>query len=255
MVTMVTDRAMRRSRLNDNRAVDRPRQYPIRVIGRPVRDIAVWVGLPVIAAALVRSWMEYLGRVGTVDGWPLRIAGAALEPVPEAIRSTGPVLLAALVGAGAALWAQWGERNLHLDPGGLMERSFPGRWDRIAVEHVAAVFIDGSDLVVVDVAGDQWCRMRCDRDAEWLREVFVRQGYPWCRDDPHSAAYRLWVSGGSGVPRAVDRLLRRRAAATRDWTDVRLRSLTRDLRACGIVVRDRGRRQYWRRLSDGPDGE
>ena len=40
--------------------------------------------------------------------------------------------------------------------------------------------------------------------------------------------------------------MRRRGAALADWTDVRLRRVTEDLRACGVVVRDDGRRQYWR---------
>nr|WP_258545163.1 hypothetical protein [Micromonospora provocatoris] len=74
------------------------------------------------------------------------------------------------------------------------------------------------------------------------------------RAGPHRDAYRRWVEGLPGLPPGADALLRARQRALDGGHDGEARELHGELARLGVVVRDEGKRQYWRLVAGPPPG-
>ncbi len=232
--------------MRNDRTVDALPPSKVRIVGRPVRRAAVWTGFPAAAVMLVALGHVFADAVGGFDHGVVGRLATVVAAVPEPARSIGVWSIAVLSGLGVAVVAQWPDRWVCADGSGLTSGSLAGAGDRLPVSLVSAVFTDGLDLVVIDTSGRQWCRVRPEQDAARIGDALAGLGYPWRGVDPYAASFRPWTPGTAFSSPRVEQLMRRRGAALADWTDVRLRRVTEDLRACGVVVRDDGRRQYWR---------
>lgn len=116
---------------------------------------------------------------------------------------------------------------------------------------VTAVFHDSGRLVLLGRRGEELAREKHDLDRGPLAAAFRAHGYPWRDDgDPFAGQFRRWVEGVDGLPPGADPLLaaRQRALEKGDATDAA--DLRRDLADLGVVVREDGKRQFWRLLPD-----
>jgi hypothetical protein len=123
-----------------------------------------------------------------------------------------------------------------------------GRDAVVARQGVAAVFVDGGRLVVLDEAGRELARERSDRGRARLAEAFARHGWPW-RDggDPYRGRYRRWVPESPDLPAAAHALFKARDRALRRGDGEDAADLRAELARLDLVIRDEDKRQYWRR--------
>lgn len=118
---------------------------------------------------------------------------------------------------------------------------------------VGAVFLDNGQLVVLGHHTEELVRMAGTLDTRRLGSALLAHGYPWRADgDPHMDEYRRWVSDLPGLPDGADALFRARQRALRGSDGEDAEELRAELARLGIVARDEGRRQYWRRTSQEP---
>ncbi|MFI5834976.1 hypothetical protein ACIA5A_15025 [Micromonospora sp. NPDC051300] len=207
--------------------------------------VVMWAGFPLLGAGLGAGLTALSGWVAGLAWFPFQDVFELLDRWP-AERSyplgAGVVALAgvalAVVGTRERLRVTVGRRSVEL------HRDGHGR--DVARAEVSGVFVDGKTLVLLDAAGGELAREKSDLDAGRLREAFTGQGWPWVDRDPHRDAYRRWVPGLPGLPAGADALLRARERALRDGRGAEVRELHGELAGLGVVVRDEGKRQYWR---------
>ncbi|MEV0002228.1 hypothetical protein AB0H28_08075 [Micromonospora sp. NPDC050980] len=204
--------------------------------GFPLFGAGVGVGLTALSSWLAGlAWFPFQGVFELLDRWPDQRS----YPLGAAVVALAGVVLA-VVGTRERLTVTVGRRSVRL------HRDGHGR--DVARADVAGVFVDGKALVLLDTAGGELARERSDLDAGRLRTAFTGQGWLWLDQDPHRDAYRRWVPGLPGLPTGADALLRARERALKDSRDAEVRELHGELARLGVVVRDEGRRQYYRLL-------
>ncbi|WP_432944998.1 YqeB family protein [Kribbella sp. CA-253562] len=117
----------------------------------------------------------------------------------------------------------------------------------VARDEVAAVFLDGKELVIQDRDSAELVREKHDQlkgDTAKIGAAFRAHGYPWSDDgDPYADRFRRWVEDDPELPPAVNAVLRARAKAS-EAAD--LRELRTEIAKLGYVVRDSDKKQYWR---------
>ena len=131
---------------------------------------------------------------------------------------------------------------------------------RVRRASIAAVFLDGKQLVLLGQATDELDREGGDLpDAKRLQAAFAARGYPWePGGDPHKDEYRRWVEDLPDLPAGADAILRARARALDRGDSQDAAQLRQELGRLGIVVREEGKHQLWRRTrrqTDQPDDE
>jgi hypothetical protein len=113
---------------------------------------------------------------------------------------------------------------------------------------IAAAFLDGRRLVLLDPAGRELAREKPEASGARLAAGFRAHGYPWMQADPYLDRYRLWVPQMPGLPEGANALLSARARALAKKRPEDVAELGREVGRLGVVVRDEGTRQYWRPL-------
>lgn len=115
-------------------------------------------------------------------------------------------------------------------------------------ERVAAVFLDGKELVLQDRDSLELAREKHDQlksDTPKIGAAFRAHGYPWSDGgDPYADRFRRWVEDDPELPPAVNAVLRARAKSIDSKAD--LRELRGEIAKLGYVVRDQDKKQYWR---------
>ena len=115
-------------------------------------------------------------------------------------------------------------------------------------DRVAAVFLDGKELVLQDRDSAELAREKHDQlkgDTPKIGAAFRAHGYPWSDGgDPYGDRFRRWVEDDPELPPAVNAVLRARAKSVDSKAD--LRELRDEIAKLGYVVRDRDKKQYWR---------
>ncbi|WP_420116952.1 YqeB family protein [Micromonospora sp.] len=215
-------------------------------VGGDVGELLVmWVGFPLLGGALggrlpmVADWVAGLPWA-PVQGWFELVAG-----LPYRRALAGGLLLGMLAGL---LLAYVGTRErliVTVDRDGVRLRR-DGVDRELARRTVAAVFVDGRELVLLGPAGAELARERSDLSRQRLKDAFDGHGWPWRDADPHRDAYRRWVEGLPDLPPGADPLLRARQRAVDADRARDVRELGGELARIGVVVRDEGGRQYWR---------
>lgn len=194
---------------------------------------------------LVKPLVHWIVDVfGDAPG-PLRLAAAL--PTAWAV----PVLTAAGLAAGVWLAREAKKEALELtvDHEGVHLEQRGGA-KHLRREDVAAVFLDGKDLVLLDAGTRQLARhLATDLSRRKVRAAFERWGYPWAGTaDPHEDEFRTWVDGHPDLDDEAHDLLRSRSRALADKRLGAAADLADQLQAIGVVARDRGGDQQYRRV-------
>lgn len=223
-------------------AGNRPRTV---VTSGPWDLVVMWGGFPLLGAGV--GWL-----LAATTGWLTRLPWVPFRdliewvdrlPEPQATLGTVAVgVLAGLVVAGVGT-----AERLIVTVDAAQVRLRRSDQDRsIARADTRVVFRADGHLVLLDAHDAELAREPTDLPAAELAEAFRKHGWGWADDDPHRSAYRLWVPDLPGLPAGADALLRARERALgRDRRDD-ARELRRELGLIGVVLRDEGKRQYWR---------
>ena len=230
------------------------------VVGpEPLERALVWIGFPLIGAGA--GWLlKWLAGWATSLPWvPFQGPLELVASIPEPYATIGSLALGIVGGlVVAALAEQDYVRVTVADDQVTIARGGSSR--RVRRASIAAVFLDGKQLVLLGQATDELVREGGDLPgAKRLQAAFAARGYPWePGGDPHKDEYRRWVEDLPDLPAGADAILRARARALDRGDSQDAAQLRQELGRLGIVVREEGKRQLWRRTrrqTDQPDDE
>ena len=117
---------------------------------------------------------------------------------------------------------------------------------RITCTDIAAVFLDGKQLVLTDDATRELAREEIDADAGRIEQAFRSYGNPCHDDDPHAGTFQRWIPGTPELSETVNTILVARERALREKDTEDADDLRTDLMKKGFVVKEQGSRQFWR---------
>lgn len=121
---------------------------------------------------------------------------------------------------------------------------------RYSKSEIASVFIDGKELVLLGNTGQELAREAYESTPATIADAFVKHRYPWSVEgDPYEAEYRLWVDQTPDLSPALNALLKGREQALQEKDVESAKEMQREACKFGIMVKDRGKFQYWRNLS------
>jgi hypothetical protein len=213
----------------------------------------VFAGLPAIGAGLGWAAVAAAGWVADLPFAPFGFLFEWLDDAPQPGTAVAGAALGAVAGFVLALIG-WEERlTVTVSREGVTLRR--GRSSRtLTRSDVSGAFVDGKQVVLLDRAGGEAARESSDLSADALRAAFEQRGYRWHPDgDPHAAEYARWVPDLPGLPPAADALLRAREKALEKKDKSEIAALRAELAKHGVVLRDEGKRQFWR-LARRPEG-
>jgi hypothetical protein len=218
----------------------------------PAERALVWVGFPLIGAAagwLLKSLAEWATSLPWVPfQGPLELVAS----VPDPQATIGSLALGVAGGLVVAVLAEQDYVRVTVEDDQLtVTRGGSSR--RVPRASVEAVFLDGKQLVLLGHETDEVVREGGDLpDAERLQAAFRAHGYPWVPGgDPHKDEYRRGVEDLPELPAGADAVLKARARALDRGDKEDAAQLRLELGKLGIVVRDEGKRQFWRRTRPG----
>ncbi|MGF9913123.1 DUF308 domain-containing protein [Paenibacillus ehimensis] len=120
---------------------------------------------------------------------------------------------------------------------------------RYSRSDIASMFIDGKKLILLGNTGQELASELYESTPAQIADTFVKHGYPWSFDgDPYEAEYRLWVDHTPDLSPALNALLRVREQALQKKDVESAKEMQCEASKLGIMVRDRGKFQYWRNL-------
>jgi hypothetical protein len=218
----------------------------------PAERALVWVGFPLIGAAagwLLKSLAEWATSLPWV---PFKGPLELVASVPDPQATIGSLALGVAGGLVVAVLAEQDYVRVTVEDDQLtVTRGGSSR--RVPRASVEAVFLDGKQLVLLGHETDELVREGGDLpDAGRLQAAFRAHGYPWVPGgDPHKDEYRRWVEDLPGLPAGADAVLKARARALDRGDKEDAAQLRLELGKLGIVVRDEGKRQFWRRTRPG----
>jgi hypothetical protein len=177
---------------------------------------------------------------------PMRGPAELLTSIPEPWLSVGLVVLGALAGV-VLIFVDALEQVSVTVSGERVVLKRPGHEQEIARERVGHVFQEKDQLVLLGPEGEELAREKCDLGVRRLAAAFTAHGYAWVDGDPYEDEFKLWVPKTPELPELANALLTARAEALKssDSGDS-VKELRRELARVGIVVRDKGKQQYWR---------
>lgn len=217
-----------------------------------VRPAAWVVGPPLGAGAGVA--VGWLVSAAADAHWPLplgRILRRAVRDVPDLVLQSGLVALGLAAGLVLA-WCVVRDLVRVTVSSDVVRIVRAGGSHSVASGDVAYALVDGKELVLLAPDGSLLAAERTDFSPATLQDAFERAGLPWCERDPFDADFRRWVPGAYGLPRGAEPLLTARERALRDWSSDDAAEFARELARFGVVVRTRGRRQWWRLSGASP---
>ncbi|MGW8529323.1 MULTISPECIES: YqeB family protein [Nocardiopsidaceae] len=226
-----------------------------------VAHVLLWTCFPLLGAAA--GWV-----LSMVPGWlaalPEWVHALPMVPGREQVDLLagldGPVLTAVLsavgLGAGALLaLLSYGDMVVVEVGDGGVRITRGGKGPEIGRDRVGTVFLDGKDLVVLGPDTAEAARERTDHGAGRLRAAFEAHGYRWRDGDPHADEFQRWVDGMPGLEQHAQAVLRARRTALESGDADDCAELRGELARLGVVVREEGKRQYWRPVRRGAVGE
>ncbi|QOC93295.1 YqeB family protein [Micromonospora craniellae] len=210
-----------------------------------LESLLLWVGFPLAGGAAGAGLAARAGWIAGLAWAPAQGLFRLVDGMPDqqALATGAAVgILAGLVfGAVAAadrVAVEVAVDRVRVRHGG-KEREFARRDVRMA-------HLDGKELVLLGPDDEELLRRRSDLPGADLAGAFREHGWPWADEDPHRAAYRLWVPELPGLPPGADALLKARQRALDDDRGDEAGELRTELGRYGVVVRDEGKRQHWR---------
>ncbi|GAA3915381.1 YqeB family protein [Actinoplanes auranticolor] len=204
---------------------------------------AVWTALPAAGAGL--GWV-----VRELPGWILRIPFVPMRgPLrlvdrwgePEA--TIGAVLLGAIAGLVLAGLVDRESLTVRLS-GTEVTLTRPGTTRTVPRGAVAVAYREGDQLVLLGPTGREVAREPSHLPVARLAAAF---GTVWAAQDPYEGSYRRWVPDLPDVPAEAAALFAARQQALDKGDSDDARDLREELARLGFVVRDRRKRQHFRR--------
>jgi hypothetical protein len=205
-----------------------------------------WAGLPILAAALLLG-VDRLADVLIRLPWaPLRGPGRLVHSIPEPWATWGALALGAIAGLLLAGMADAESLTVRLSRTEVL-LTRPGHRRSVPRAEVAVAFRDGDRLVLLGRTGRELAREPSHLPASRLAPAFAAHGIAWSDEDPYDPAYRRWIPGSPDVPADANAVFaaRQQALGGDDRDAAELRD---ELARLGYVVRDRHKKQYWRRV-------
>lgn len=227
---------------------DHPQPTTVETVVResPALWAAIWVGFPMAGAATGWALVAIADWVTSLPWAPMQGAFELVERFSGAPLTIGAIvvgavagLLLALTGAGERLVVTVTDRGVRLQ----RDQSTTG----VERAKVAAVFLDGKELVLQARSGEELAREKSDLAAPALAAAFRAHHYLWLDDgDPYAVAFRPWVDGADGLPPGANAVLQARSTALDQDEPEHVADLRIELARLGVVVRDQKKRQFWR---------
>jgi hypothetical protein len=205
--------------------------------------VLVWLCLPPIGAGLL------LLVVRVITWVPLPGPFHAVRELPELLGAIVASALGALLGLVLAALVDRESLTVRITAAEVV-LARPGATHVVPRREVAVAFPDKDQLVLLGHTGRELGREPSHLAARRLRAAFTANGIEWAEQDPYRDAYRRWVPDLPELPPAAHALLAARQKALTAGDDADVRELRAELARLGFVVRDTGKRQYWRR-ADG----
>lgn len=207
--------------------------------------VAVGAALGAVAAFLVGPVVAWL--LDRIDSAPAPLRLIDQLPLVWAL----PLLTVLGAVGGWIVFSVWNEEvgRVVVDPEKLRIDTKAASAE-FARNEVAEIFLDKDELVLTDADSRELSRTSSDTGlAGKLAEALADFGYPWQgAGDPREAEYAEWVDRSTALEEPVHALLRARRRARADKKTGEAESLREQLAAQGVVVRDRGDKQQYRRL-------
>ncbi|MFJ8631722.1 hypothetical protein [Streptomyces sp. NPDC093568] len=182
----------------------------------------------------------------TLSWAPLQGPAELVTSVPEPRLTVGGIAVGAVLGLGVGFVAVHESLTVRVS-GSRVVLGVRDSSQEFARDEVSLAVRDGKQLVLLGADGMEIAREDCGLPWARVAEAFGAHGYRWADEDPYREEFRRWVPGMPGLPEGADALLRARAAAReKDGGAEDARELRGELLRLGVVVRDEGKRQYWR---------
>lgn len=123
----------------------------------------------------------------------------------------------------------------------------------IRSDDIALVFIDHKRLVLLGTAGYEIVQEEIDEKPVNVEKAFRQHYYEWSTDgDPFKDQFRRWIPDAPDLSPGAHALLKARHKALEDEEKDDIEEFRLELAQLGIVVRDEGTRQYWRKAQTYP---
>ncbi len=120
-------------------------------------------------------------------------------------------------------------------------------------DDIALVFMDHKRLVLLGTAGYELVREEIDEKPVNVEKAFRQHHYEWATDgDPFKDQFRRWIPDAPDLSQGAHALLKARHKALQDEEKDDIEEFRLELAQLGIVVRDEGTRQYWRKAETYP---
>ncbi|WP_234359473.1 MULTISPECIES: hypothetical protein [unclassified Plantactinospora] len=228
------------------------------VVAEPASLVAlVWILFPPLGAALLWLVQASAGWVASLRWMPMRGPFMLIDAVDEPWATGGALLLGTLGGLLVAGIAAAERLTVTVARDGVtLVRGTATR--RVGRAEITGAFREGKRLVLLGPAAEELARESSDLSADRLRAAFEAHGYRWYPDgDPYRAEFRRWADADPELPAGANSLLKARQRALDSGDKADVAELRVELTRLGVVVRDEGKRQYWRRTRPPgahPDG-
>lgn len=119
----------------------------------------------------------------------------------------------------------------------------------VPLHHIHSLHPEGQsgEIIVLGTNTGILARAEVEPNIAELKEAAVRFGLTWHDSDPFESNYVRWLDGDPELSDRVNAILRTRLQAVEKGDEEDGAQLSEALEAEGIVVRNRGGRQQWRR--------
>lgn len=111
---------------------------------------------------------------------------------------------------------------------------------------VKDIYFDEAELVIVSVSGDEMLRKSYEINKDDLTNALQDYNYPYHHEDPYKELFHLWSPYIDELSPVQNALLKARDLAKKHEDHEEVDKLVGELSRLNIVVKDKGKKQYWR---------
>jgi hypothetical protein len=206
----------------------------------------LWIGLPVSGIGLGWLGQAIAGWVAGLPAAPFQGPFKVVAAIPQPYALIGALVVGGLAGLVLAFLVHLDSLTVTItaDEICLVRDEDVQEFPRSSIR---ALFLDQKELILLGRDGTELGREKHDIDPGRLAAAFRAYGFPWHDNDPYDVSYRRWVNDTPGIPAAANALLKARGRALAKGDSDDMKQLREELARLNVVVRDRDKRQFWRR--------
>ncbi|WP_028778529.1 YqeB family protein [Shimazuella kribbensis] len=114
---------------------------------------------------------------------------------------------------------------------------------------ITSIFLEDKKLVLLGKSGVELARENYDSSSDKVEQAFIMHGFSWSsQGDPYDSDYRPWVPETPELSPILHALLKAREQALKKKEEESIKVLHQEAKKLGIVIRDKGSLQYWRKI-------